>query len=394
MEQLCFVDNYRKRFARVKEFSCEKVEFILDEFLKAFCNTWLEEEFTIQSGRERYKRSDTGGDIRAGHYRRTIITSRGVITLNVPRGKKLNYKYSLFKKFKRKTEHFEEVVIDALLKGLSSRKASKFFGKLFDKNTISHQAALQSLRKFDYELDKWRNRPIKDNCLILVLDAVRLKGVIPYLKEPKPVLFAYAIYPDGHEEVLDFELAMGESTNAWTRFCQKLYNRGLQNVKLVVRDDCDAITNAISLCWPKALDQQCVFHILKNLCKHLKGCKDKKMILNDASWLYEAQSEEEFYSWAIKFKNKYQNYKYYKAFKYFLGKIYQSVRYFELPKEYWKIAKTSNRLERFFEELKRRIRVFRRFPNTQSCQRWLYALIAEIKPNSISITNSESQQSS
>ena len=394
MEQLCFVDNYRKRFARVKEFSCEKVEFVLDEFLKAFCNTWLEEEFTIQSGRERYKRSDTGGDIRAGHYRRTIITSRGVITLNVPRGKKLNYKYSLFKKFKRKTEHFEEVVIDALLKGLSSRKASKFFGKLFDKNTISHQAALQSLRKFDYELDKWRNRPIKDNCLILVLDAVRLKGVIPYLKEPKPVLFAYAIYPDGHEEVLDFELAMGESTNAWTRFCQKLYNRGLQNVKLVVRDDCDAITNAISLCWPKALDQQCVFHILKNLCKHLKGCKDKKMILNDASWLYEAQSEEEFYSWAIKFKNKYQNYKYYKAFKYFLGKIYQSVRYFELPKEYWKIAKTSNRLERFFEELKRRIRVFRRFPNTQSCQRWLYALITEIKPNSISITNSESQQSS
>ena len=394
MEQLCFVDNYRKRFARVKEFSCEKVEFILDEFLKAFCNTWLEEEFTIQSGRERYKRSDTGGDIRAGHYRRTIITSRGVITLNVPRGKKLNYKYSLFKKFKRKTEHFEEVVIDALLKGLSSRKASKFFGKLFDKNTISHQAALQSLRKFDYELDKWRNRPIKDNCLILVLDAVRLKGVIPYLKEPKPVLFAYAIYPDGHEEVLDFELAMGESTNAWTRFCQKLYNRGLQNVKLVVRDDCDAITNAISLCWPKALDQQCVFHILKNLCKHLKGCKDKKMILNDASWLYEAQSEEEFYSWAIKFKNKYQNYKYYKAFKYFLGKIYQSVRYFELPKEYWRIAKTSNRLERFFEELKRRIRGFRRFPNTQSCQRWLYALITEIKPNSISIANSESQQSS
>ncbi|MBU1887996.1 MAG: transposase, partial [Candidatus Omnitrophica bacterium] len=121
---------------------------------------------------------------------------------------------------------------------------------------------------------------------------------------------------------------------------------------------------------------------------------DKKMILNDASWLYEAQSEEEFYRWAIKFKNKYQNYKYHKAFKYFLGKIYQSIRYFELPKEYWHIAKTSNRLERFFEELKRRIRVFRRFPNTQSCQRWLYALITEIKPNSISITNSESQQSS
>jgi putative transposase len=394
MEQLCFTGNYLKRFARVKEFSCEKAEFVLDEFLRIFCNKWLEEEFTIQSGRERYERIDREADIRQGHYRRSIITARGVISLNVPRGTSRRYTYSLFKKFKRRTEHFEEVVIDALLKGFSSRKASRFFEKLFDKNTVSHQTALQTLKKFDYELGKWRNRPIRNNALIVVLDAIRLKGVIPYLKEAKPVLFAYAVYPDGTEEVLDFELAMEESTNAWSRFCQKLYDRGLENVRLIVRDDSDAITNAISLCWPRSLDQQCVFHILKNLCKYLKGCKDKRKILNDASWLYEAESEEEFYRWAIKFKNKYENYKYHKAFRYFLGKIYQSIRYFELPREYWHIAKTTNRLERFFEELKRRIRVFRRFPNTQSCQRWLYALITEIKPKNTGITNSESQQSS
>lgn len=394
MEQLCFTGNYIRRFRRVKEFSSDKVEVVLDKFLKIFCNIWLEEEFSMQSGAESYERSNTREDIRAGHYQRSIITSRGILDLKVPRGKKHKYTYSLFKKFKRKTEDFEEVVIDALIKGHSSRKASRFFARLFGKNTISHQAATSTLRKFDYELEKWQAQPLRDNALIVVLDAVRLKGAIPYIKEPKPVLFAYAVYPDGSEEVLDFEIARGESTNAWTRFCQKLYNRGLQNVKLIVRDDCDAITNAISLCWPSALDQQCVFHILQNLCKKLKGHPEKKKIIYDASWLYEAQTEEEFYGWAIKFKNKYAKYKYHKAFKYFLGKIYQSVRYFELPKEYWRIAKTSNRLERFFEELKRRIRVFRRFPNTQSCKRWLYALITEIKPNSISITNSESQQSS
>jgi len=108
-----------------------------------------------------------------------------------------------------------------------------------------------------------------------------------------------------------------------------------------------------------------------------------------------AQESQESHKTAQESQESLKNpFKYHKAFKYFLGKIYQSVRYLELPKEYWRVAKTSNRLERFFEELKRRIRVFRRFPNTQSCQRWLYALITEIKPNSISITNSESQQSS
>ena len=190
-------------------------------------------------------------------------------------------------------------------------------------------------------------------------------------------------------------MAQGESTNAWSKFCQNIYNRGLKNARLIVRDDRDSIGNAVSLCWPKALDQQCVFHILQNLREKLKGHPDKKKILDDASWLYEAQSEEEFYRWVIKFRDKYKKYKHHVAFKYFLGKIYQSIRYFELPKEYWSTAKTTNRLERYFEELKRRIKTFRRFPNTQSCKRWLYGLITQLNANNIKLTPpEESQQSS
>lgn len=394
METLCFNGNYRKRLARVKEFSNEKAEIVMDEFLKQFCSIWLEEEFTIQFGADRYERIEDRTDKRNGHYPRTIVTGRGVIDLWVPRGKNKSYRYTLFDKFKRKTRQFEDIVIEAIIKGHSSRKASQFFASMFGRHTISHQAAVSTLRKFDYELEQWKKRPLRDNALIVVLDAVCLKGVIPYLKTAKPVLFAYAVYSDGNEEVIDFELAQGESINAWSRFCQNIYNRGLKNTKLVVRDDNSSIGAAISLCWPKALDQQCVFHILQNLCKKLKGHPDKKKILNDAAWLYEAQSEEELYRWAIKFRDNYQKYKRHPALTYFLGKIYQSIRYFTLPKEYWSIAKTTNRLERYFEELKRRIKPIRRFPNTQSCKRWLYALMTEIKPaNTVSVTNKKQQSS-
>jgi transposase-like protein len=395
METLCFSGNYIKRFARVKEFCNEKVEFVLDEFLKAFCNMWLEEEFIMQSGAEWHKRTPTREDRRNGHYFRTIITGRGVIELWVPRGKKTGYKYTLFERFKRKTAHFEEVVIDALIKGHSSRKASRFFAKMFGKHTLSHQAAVATLRRFDHGLEAWKNRPVRNDAIILVLDAVRLKGAIQNIKTAMPVLFAYAIYPDGSEDVLDFEIAHGESTNAWTSFCQKLYERGLTNVRLVVRDDCDAIGNAVSLCWPKALDQQCVFHIMQNFQKKMKGWCNKGRIIDDASRLYETKSEDEFYRLLIAFERKYKRYRYAVPFKYFFGKVHRSILYFNLPKEYWGIAKTTNRLERFFEELKRRIKVFRRFPNSGSCRRWLYGLINEVKPNSISVTSlREMQQSS
>ena len=387
METLCFSGNYIKRFARVKEFCNERIEFALDEFLKVFCDVWLEEEFAVQSGAEWHKRTPTRGDRRNGHYTRRIITARGVIDLRVPRGRTKKYRYTLFERFKRKTSHFEEVVVEALVKGHSSRKASRFFAKMFGTHTLSHQAAVATLRRFDHGLDAWKNRPIRNDALIVVLDAVRLKGAIRHLKTAMPVLFAYAVYPDGSEDVLDFEIEHGESTNAWTRFCQKLYERGLTNVRLVVRDDCDAIGNAVSLCWPKALDQQCVFHIMQNFQNKLKGWVNKRRIIEEVSLLYETKSEDEFYRKLIAFEIKYKRYRQTAPFKYFFGKVYQSVRYFNLPKEYWGIAKTSNRLERFFEELRRRITAFRRFPNSGSCRRWLYALIVEVKPNTISVTS-------
>ncbi len=127
------------------------------------------------------------------------------------------------------------MVIEAILKGHSLRKASNFFATMFGRHTISHQAAVSTPRKFDYELERWRKRPLRDDALILVLDAVCLKGLIPYVKTAKPVLFAYAVYPDGYEEIIDFEWAQGASTNAWSKFCQNIYNRGLKDIRLILR---------------------------------------------------------------------------------------------------------------------------------------------------------------
>lgn len=395
MKTLCFTGNYRQRFARYKEFCHEKVEVNIDEFLKKFCNHWLEEEYTLLSGAERYERSEQRLDRRNGHYRRRLVTGRGVVDVKVPRGEKKTYQFSLFEKNKRKTKDFDDIVVDALLKGLSTRKASKFFANMFGAGTISHQAASTALKRFDLELSKWREKSIDNNAVVLVLDAVHLKGAIATYKQAKPVLFGYAVYADGREEVLDFMIARGESLNAWHRFCARLRERGLKDVQLIVHDDNAAISEAVHLVWPHALDQQCIFHILKNVNKKLRRCVNKKKILEDMSKIYEqAGSEEDFYRLVAAFKKKWHKYRWHAALKYFLKMAPQSIQYFHLPKKYWKIAKTSNRLERLFEELKRRIKVFRRFPNPQSCRRWLYALLKEQNKVNFGYTLVESQQSS
>jgi len=176
METLCFEGYYTKRFARYKEFCPERVEVKLDEFLKKFCNRWLEEEYELQRGAKSYERTERRTDRRNGHYWRRLVTGRGVMELRVPRGEKKKYVYTLFEKNQRKTKKFEEIVVDGLLKGHSSRKASAFFEKMFGAGTISHQAAVSTLKKFDWEVKGWKNSKVKDGAVVLVLDAVHLKG--------------------------------------------------------------------------------------------------------------------------------------------------------------------------------------------------------------------------
>ncbi len=396
MESLCFQGYYRKRFARYKEFCNEKVECALDGFLKEFCDLWLREEFESHTGAGRYERTDKRSDFSGGHYTRRLLTTRGALKLKVPRGRKRYYTYSLFQKYDRRSPEFDRLVIESVLLGHSTRKARRFFGDLLRDDGISHALASKLFRKFDQGLRAWKTRRLTDKPVILVLDAVHLKGAIPYLRGAKPVLFAYAVYEDGHEEILGFEPAQGESFKAWTGFCQRLYDLGLRQVKLVVSDDNAAISQAASLAWPRALRQACIFHLMQNLTRGLRGHKDKHKILEAASWLFEAQSEAEFTAWAIKFKARFKIHLYHPAIRQFMKKWPESIQFYKLPKAFWAAAKTSNRLERLFEELKRRVKAFRRFPNNLSCERWLYALITQVnKPSNIRIlTLSQSQHNS
>ena len=156
------------------------------------------------------------------------------------RAEKMKLKFSLFDRYKRYTKDFEEIVLNSLLLGHSTRKARIFFKKVLGKEPISYQFASSLLRKFDSEVEKWKKRRIDKEAAcqrqvrlwrkVLVLDALHLKGSITAVKRAKPVLSACAVYKDGTEEVLDFEISSSESINNWLLFLNKLLFRGLVNL--------------------------------------------------------------------------------------------------------------------------------------------------------------------
>ncbi|MCD6229145.1 MAG: IS256 family transposase [Candidatus Omnitrophica bacterium] len=380
---ITFDNNLTFKWGFFKEIYKEQhpIEIVFDEWLRRFCNMWLKEEFKLQIGADYYQRTPTRLAYSLGYYKRRLITKRGILKLDVPRAEKMRLKFSLFERYKRYRKDFEDIVLDSLLLGHSTRKARIFFKKILGKDTISHQFASSLLRKFDFEIEKWKRRKIDKEVEILVLDALYLKGSITAIKRTKPILFAYAVYKDGKEEVLDFEISSSESINNWLLFLNKLYFRGLHNPKFIVRDDNESLKQAIAIIWPDSLQQYCIYHlIIENFKKKLKNLKNKQLkekILYHLKWLYEAKDKEEFLNWLNKFLRLFKSYKDHPAFKYLLNHLEETIQFYKLPLFYRVIGKTTNRLERLFKEIKRRIKVFSRFPNSLSCQRWIYALITE-----------------
>ena len=379
MEPLCFEGNVARRLSRSKAFRplAAQVEVVLDQWLQRFCQGWLEEEFTVQLGAQRYERTPTRRDRRHSPYPRHLVTSRGVVALQVPRGRHGRYVFSLFERYQRATAAFETAVVESILAGHSTRKARGFFRGLFGQDVVSQQTASRLLQRFDGELAVWRQRPLPRQLTLLVLDAVYLRGAVDGERRARPVLVALGVHPDGHQELLDFAVAPSESQAAWERFAQGLLNRGLEQVALVVHDDCDAITAAVALCWPTSREQLCVFHGLRNLSQGLRGHRDRRTVVRWACWLYEAQSAAEFARWARQFQQRWRPLLGHPAVQAFVAHWPQTTRYFTLPRPWWAAAKTTNLLERWFGELRRRVRVFRRPPNSRSCERWVYALLAQ-----------------
>jgi len=120
------------------------------------------------------------------------------------------------------------------------------------------------------------------------------------------VLVALGLWTDGSgkREILDWQVADGESKAAWEPFVHRLWKRGLRpekGLQAVIRDGCGELGEAIAWVYgTTVLEQRCIFHQLRNVAdkcrEELKGEANKetrKQLMEQASTIYQAESAQE-----------------------------------------------------------------------------------------------------
>ena len=174
-------------------------------------------------------------------------------------------------------------------------------------------------------------------------------------------------------------MANRESASSWKEFLLSLKQRGLKGVEMVVSDDHAGLEKAIAEVLPEAMWQRCYVHFLRNAFDYLPRKADDDC-LRELRWLYDRrdlyEARKDLASWLKRWQDKYP-----KLCNWVEDNISETLSFYSLPRGHHKHLKSTNMLERLNEEIKRRTRVVRIFPNEQSCLRLVRALAVETLEN-------------
>ncbi|MBL7072914.1 MAG: IS256 family transposase [Candidatus Omnitrophica bacterium] len=356
----------------------DKFESEAHKAIQSILQRGIDEEFNAKLGARRYERTSNRQGVRKGSYARSLTTTFGRSELMVPRVRgKIDTSFKMFNKYQRRHDKFDEMVLMSLMLGLSTRKQRKFF-KSFIGDSVSHATASRLLRRFEEDLKVFRTQRIKDEYKYLLIDGIWVKVKEREVRK-RPVILVIGIKNDGTKEILTFKLARSESEQEVTGILNDLYRRGLEgkNLRLIASDGARGIRAAIEMVYPYAKWQWCYTHKLRNVSKRIKHkVKNRRSLMRDASRIYKAGSRREALTRFNQFYKKWKDREPTAAKN--LKKDFADTLSFYDYIEDKRFISTTNHLERYIEEIRRRIKIQGFFKNSRSVDYWVYGIIQHI----------------
>lgn len=348
----------------------------LKQALQNFMQRVLQEEFQKFIGADEYQRTSERKGYRNGSYERRLKTRVGSLSLSVCRDRDGEFKSELFERYQRSEKALVLSILEMYLWGVSTRNVEDIVETLCGFGVSKSQVS-ELTQNLDEDLKKWRERPLTDNYVYLVFDAryekVREGGSVV----SKAFIVTVGITSKGRRDIIGCWTANSESFEAWDECLKGLKERGLKGITYVVSDDNKGLRNAIAKNFQEVLWQRCQVHYMRNFLGKLAKSEQKGGIrlLKD---VFAAGSKEEAKGRLKKAEEFLKLRKKDHIWKWLEESVEESLTVLELPVEHRKRMKSTNMLERVNQELKRRSRVVKIFPNEQSCLRLLSALCQEI----------------
>lgn len=343
--------------------------------LEQIINQILEHQRTEQINAEPYERTKERRGQRNGYKPRELITRVGTLNLRVPQIRNGIFSTKLFKRYQRSEQALVLALMEMVVNGVSTRKVSRITEELcgtsFSASTVSALC-----KNLDPIVNAWKNRDLSHTVFpFLIVDALVIKIRNNGRVKSFSALVATGVNRDGYREILGMEIGNSETKESWSKFFKGLKARGLKGVDFVVSDNHGGLVNAIETHFQGATWQRCQTHFTKNI---LDTCP--KNIQSDVKSHLRPIFEAPDIDTARKlFENTIDTFssKAPKAMDTLEEGFEDAIAILNLPQHYRKRLRTTNSQERLNLEIRRRERVIRIFPNQDSAERLIGALLME-----------------
>ncbi len=351
------------------------------KLLESVFNAVLNAEASEQVGADLYERTDERVTYRNGYRERQYKTRVGTLDLLIPKLRNGTFSTTLFANYERSEKALVLSLMEMVLQGVSTRKVSRITetlcGSSFSKSTVS-----KLCEEFDKEVEQFLKRPLTRAYPFLIVDAIYVKARDSGSVKSKGLLVAIGVNEDGHREVLGFKAGDGESYEIWFSFFSELKEQGLQGVDLVTSDQHKGLVKAIRKQFEGASWQRCQTHFSRNVLDKVpkKAQREVKLRLKDIYNSPELEEARERKEALLDYLEEHAP----RAVETLDNGFDDITAVFQLPEVCRRRLRTSNSLERVNQELRRRERVIRIFPNEASIERLLGSLLIEMHENWIS----------
>ena len=348
----------------------------LREIVERVVQELLEAEMSEHIGAAPYERSETRAGHRNGHKPRALRTRVGMLNLLVPQDREGTFSSRLFARYQRNEKALVLAPMEMYVEGVSTRKVTEvteaLCGTSFSKSLVSSLAG-----RLDAELGAWRARPLTATAYpYLFVDARYEKVRVGSRVVSEGVLMVSAVREDGFREILGVEAADTESEATYQGLFRSLKARGLRGVDLVVSDDHEGLKAAVERHFQGASWQRCQVHYARNLLG-MVGTTRRKELAAGLRGVLAAPTLEAALRLASEMADRWREGGHPKVAEHLDEHLEECLSCLAFPESHRRRIRTTNGLERLNQEIKRRTRVVRIFPNREACLRLVTALAVE-----------------
>lgn len=363
------------------KFGGDTIELRMRERIRATIEQVVEEELAAALGAAPSSRVDERRGYRHGSRARTLTTSLGPASFEMPRARMLSadgsrreWRSETIRRYERRTARLDEAILGVYLCGANTRRIRGALAPLLRGGPLSKDAVSRLVGRLAQDFASWSERDLAaESVRYLIQDGWYPKVRIGKRRVVVPVLVTLGVREDGERVILDMRMAGEESGASWSEALSSLVRRKMSTPVLAIIDGNPGLRSALEKQWPSIAIQRCTAHKLRNLTAKAPARLREELKEDYRRMIYaeHAQAVDKART-AFARKWKLRCPPVAASFDEAGDELFSFTRF---PQSQWKALRTTNALERINEEFRRRTKTQSSLPSSDAVMLLLFGLL-------------------